>query len=297
MFDPVSGNVFICDNDNVGINRQSRCQVWGTMEYMAPEVIRGDADPSIQTDLYSLSVLLFYLWVWHHPLHGEMEYRFHCWDIPAKKKVYGESPVFIFDPLDRANHLPADPDYETARERWDWCPDELKAAFIRAFTEGLHKPERRVTEGEWQNLFSQIKDRIIACQKCRAENFLAPEASAASTCWHCSSAIVSPPGLHIVRTGGESFVPLSLGTTLRRRHVFPPSGNDDGSAVIGEVVRHPSIPGAAGIRNRSSFTWHAEFPDGSIADVPPGRALPLNPGTTITIEEAVATIGSRGDPV
>ena len=36
MFDPQTGHVLICDNDNVGINRQSRCQVWGTMEYMAP---------------------------------------------------------------------------------------------------------------------------------------------------------------------------------------------------------------------------------------------------------------------
>jgi len=96
MFDPDTGNVLICDNDNVGINRQSKTQVWGTMEYMAPEVIRGEADPSTETDLHSLAVLLFNFWMWHHPLHGEMEYEIYVWDVPAKRRIYGETPVFIF---------------------------------------------------------------------------------------------------------------------------------------------------------------------------------------------------------
>ena len=195
MFDPVTGDILICDNDNVGVNRQSRCQVWGTMEYMAPEIIRGEADPSTQTDLHSLAVLLFYLWVWHHPFHGEMEYRFHCWDIPAKKKVYGESPVFVFDPGNPANRLPPDPDYATARERWEYCPPDLKETFIRVFTDGLQDPDRRVTEGEWQNLFSGIKDRIVICPRCRAENFALPDGTMPS-CWHCRSPIAPPPLLH-----------------------------------------------------------------------------------------------------
>ena len=39
MVDPDTGDVLICDNDNVGINRQSDSQVDGTYEFMAPEVI------------------------------------------------------------------------------------------------------------------------------------------------------------------------------------------------------------------------------------------------------------------
>ena len=78
MFDPKTGEVLICDNDNVGVNRQSKFQIWGTMEYMAPEVVRGDAAPSTDTDLHSLAVLLFNLWGWHHPFHGELEYQIKC---------------------------------------------------------------------------------------------------------------------------------------------------------------------------------------------------------------------------
>jgi len=291
MFDPVPGDILICDNDNVGVNRQSRCQVWGTMEYMAPEIIRGEADPSTQTDLHSLAVLLFYLWVWHHPFHGEMEYRFHCWDIPAKKKVYGESPVFVFDPENPANRLPPDPDYALARERWHYCPGDLQELFIRAFTDGLHVPNRRVTEGEWQNIFSDIKDRIVSCPSCRAENFTGPDGMT-KPCWHCQVTIPMPPLLKIQRPSGELTVALSNGTTIRRRHLPITPVNDDGSEILGRVVPHPSIPGAAGIRNLSREPWQAVFPDGSRTAVPPEKAVPLNPGTTITIDGVTLTISA-----
>jgi eukaryotic-like serine/threonine-protein kinase len=289
MFDPVTGDILICDNDNVGVNRQSRCQVWGTMEYMAPEIIRGTADPSTQTDLHSLAVLLFYLWVWHHPFHGEMEYRFHCWDIPAKKKVYGETPVFVFDPDNSSNRLPQDPDYAIARERWAYCPEELRNTFTRAFTDGLRDPDRRVTEGERQGLFSRIKDRIASCPGCRAENFAGPDGSI-SACWHCHTEIIPPPVLNIHRSSGDIPLLLSLGTTLRKRHISSATPQDDGAEVVGKVVPHPSIAGAAGIRNLSKEPWQITFPDGRTTEVPPDRAVPLHPGTTLRIEGVELTI-------
>ena len=295
MFDPVTGDVLICDNDNVGIDRQSRSQVWGTMEYMAPEIIRGEADPSTQTDLHSLAVLLFYLWVWHHPFHGEMEYRFHCWDIPAKRKVYGEDPVFVFDPENAKNRLPPDPDYAIARERWGYCPEELREAFVRAFTAGLRDPARRVTEGEWQGLFSALKDRIVPCPACRAAGFFLLTGGASPACWHCGAALPPPPLIRIRRPAGEVLIALAPGTTIRRRHVSLAPGNDDGSAIVGTVVPHPAIPGAAGIRNQSAGTWRAVFPGGETTNVPPGRAVPLAPGTLITIDGVELAILAPGE--
>jgi serine/threonine protein kinase len=294
MFDPVTGDILICDNDNVGVNRQSRSQVWGTMEYMAPEIIRGEKDPSTQTDLHSLAVLLFYLWVWHHPFHGEMEYRFHCWDIPAKKKVYGESPVFVFDPHNASNNLPKDPDYTTARERWEYCPRDVRETFIRAFTDGLKDPDRRVTEGEWQTLFSRMKDSIMICPHCHAENFLGGTGESIS-CWHCHNLLPFPPVVVIRRTGGEIRLSLSLGTTIRRRHITTSSQQEDGAEIIGTIVPHPAIAGAAGIRNNTSFPWQCTFPGGSTADVPPGRAVPLNPGSMIRVEGVTLTITTLPD--
>ena len=289
MFDPKTGDVLICDNDNVGVNRQSHCQVWGTLEYMPPELIREESDPSTETDLHALAVLLFYLWVWHHPFHGEMEYRYHCWDIPAKKQVYGISPVFVFDPDNPLNRLPRDPDYAIARDRWELCPPALKAMFTRAFTEGLDNPNRRVTEGEWQNLFLSLRDRLVPCPRCRAENVTAERQSYFS-CWHCKSPIPPPPFLVVRRPGGNSSLALTLGVSLRSLHISPGAGPDDGTSEIGRVIPHPSIPGAAGIRNLSVSTWQVTFPDGTTTVVPPGRAVPLNPKTSITIDGVTCTI-------
>lgn len=289
MFDPKTGDVLICDNDNVGVNRQSHCQIWGTLEYMAPELIREESDPSTVTDLHALAVLLFYLWVWHHPFHGDLEYRYHCWDIPAKKQVYGISPIFVFDPCKTTNRLPNDPDYNIARDRWAICHPELQALFTRAFTEGLENPGRRVTEGEWQNLFLSLKDRLVPCPRCRAENMVAENQMSVS-CWHCKSPIPPLPFLVIRRPGGNSSLALSLGTTLRSVHISPGASQDNGSQEIGRVVSHPSISGAAGIRNLSDSTWHVSFPDGTTSSVPPGKAVPLNPKTTITIDGISCTI-------
>ncbi|MGB8891474.1 MAG: protein kinase, partial [Methanoregula sp.] len=80
------------------------------------------------------------------------------------------------------------------------------------------------------------------------------------------------------------------GTTLRSVHISPGASQDNGSQEIGRVVSHPSISGAAGIRNLSDSTWHVSFPDGTTSSVPPGKAVPLNPKTTITIDGISCTI-------
>jgi serine/threonine protein kinase len=291
MFDHRTGEVLICDNDNVGVNRQSRCQVWGTMEYMAPEIIRGEADPSTTTDLHSLAVLLFYLWCWHHPFHGKMEYAFRCWDIPAKKKVYGEDPVFIFDKEDTRNHLPPDPDYAIARERWAFLPAGLKGLFARSFGEGLRNPARRVTEGEWQGLFLRMKDSIFSCPACRAENFPGPDEKV-QYCWHCHGMLRLPARLILRQPAGPYPLVLNIGTRLLVRHLRPHAPEEDVSTVLGEVVPHPQIPGSAGIRNLSGTDWSVEFPDGSTSSIPAGRAVPLHPGTIITINGISAEIAA-----
>jgi DNA-binding helix-hairpin-helix protein with protein kinase domain len=288
MFDPVAGDILICDNDNVGVNRQSRSQVWGTMEYMAPEVIRGEADPSTETDLHSLAVLLFNLWSWHHPFHGRMEYELRVWDIPAKKKVYG-NPVFIFDPADRRNSLPPDPDYETAGKRWGYCPASLRSLFTRAFTEGIREPRRRVTEGEWQRLFLQLSDGIIPCPRCRAENIWEPGGKAFS-CWNCSAPIPLPPKLVVTTSAGSHHVLLTDGARLTREAMGQGSREEADPVPVGQVVRNPADPTVWGIRNLSRVAWRVTFPDGHSLEVPPQKSVPLNPGTRIDLGGSSAEI-------
>lgn len=289
MFDPQSGEVLICDNDNVGINRQSKCQVWGTPEYMAPELIKEEADPSTETDLHSLAVLLFQLWVWHHPMHGEMEYRFHCWDIPAKKRVYGLTPVFIFDPSDDSNRLPVDPDYITASKRWGYCPESLKELFTRAFTIGLREPAHRVTEGEWQNLFLQLKDGVVPCSNCRAENLWEPGLTVLD-CWHCTEPIYLPPKMVFTHPTGKHYLLLDKGAQILERHVNPMTSEEDTSTVVGQVVQNPANPQVWGIRNLTDTPWTATLLDGTTVEVAPQKARPINAGLKLNIRGTTAEI-------
>ena len=287
MFNPTTGDILICDNDNVGINRQSECQVWGTMEYMAPELVKAETKPSTDTDLHSLAVLLFNLWVWHHPLHGMKEFSVRSWDLPAKHKIYGLEPVFVFDPNDKNNELPNDPAYSTARQRWGFCPKSLQELFTRAFTTGLREPARRVTEGEWKNLFLKLQDSIAICSYDKAENFWNPGIST-TRCWYCQKEVSIPAKLEFTQPTGKHHLLLNRETQLLRRHIDP--GSWEGWAVIGQVVQNPANPDVWGIKNLTPTPWTATFTDGSLKEIPPDRAAPLNAGLKLNINGVMSEI-------
>ncbi len=89
FFDPVSGDVCICDCDNITIDGEDHQGILGTLGYSAPEIDRGESSPTIRTDLHSLAVLIFKILHLHHPLEGIRETAIRCLDIPARKKIYG----------------------------------------------------------------------------------------------------------------------------------------------------------------------------------------------------------------
>jgi len=174
-------------------------------------------------------------------------------------RVYGKKPVFVFDPADRSNRLPNDPAYTTARRRWELCPPSLQKLFTQAFGAGLNEPARRVTEGEWQGLFLQLKDGAVACPSCQAENLWEP-ALISLSCWHCKHSIALPPRLVVSHAAGKHNVLLVKGARLRRRHFEPHAA--DGETEIGQVVQHPTDPQILG---------HQEPDRGAMARLVAGR--------------------------
>ena len=169
FFDPKHGNVLICDNDNVVVDgKSSSVGVAGTLGFMAPEIVRREALPSTATDLFSLSVLLFYIFVVHHPLEGKREAAFHAFDVVAKNKLYGTEPVFIFDPNDDSNS-PVPGHHINALAFWPLYPEFFRKLFVKAFTLGLREPEKRVRESEWRAAMERLADVIVYCSHCGAE--------------------------------------------------------------------------------------------------------------------------------
>jgi len=289
LFDPATGELRIIDNDNVGVAGDTQCSVEGTPEYMAPEIITGRASPSTVTDLHSLAVLLFEIWTWHHPLHGDLECAVHCWDMPAKKRVYGDQAVFIFDPRDVSNR-PNDPDYRSVHKAWEMMPPTLRELFVEAFTTGLREPARRVTEGQWQQAFLQLFDGHLQCA-CGTDNLWDPKTTGLK-CWHCQRSLELPPRLRVETSGAPYYLLLTPGVQLLGHHLKPSGGRHEVPELLGEVVQNPAKPTQWGLQNRTGQLWTLQQPGGSVQTVPPNRSAPLILGAKITILNRTCTIES-----
>jgi eukaryotic-like serine/threonine-protein kinase len=274
FLNPTSGQVLICDNDNVGVDGRAAVGVRGTDRFMAPEVVRGEMLPNRTTDLYSLSVLLFYLFMVHHPLEGRRETVVEITDPQSDRRLYGEQPLFIWDPADDSNR-PVRELHANALIYWPIYPRFLRDLFTRAFTDGLRDPQNgRVMENEWREAAIRLRDAIFYCRGCAQENFLDLDESA-QRCWKCHATTTPPPRLTVRR----DVVMLNHDTRLFPHHLG--GSRYDFSEARAAVVQHPSIPDVWGLRNHSEQTWTATAPGGSSFEVPPGRNCTLVPGTRI----------------
>ena len=279
FFDPDTGEVLICDNDNVGVDGEAKTGVLGTPRFMAPEVVRGDAMPSTQTDLYSLAVLLFYMLTVHHPLEGKRESEVRCLDLPAMARLYGTDPLFIFDPQDERNR-PVSGLHDNALAFWPLYPTFLRQLFTRAFTDGLRDPQHgRVRESEWRAAMVRLRDSIIYCQQCAAESFYDADVLRATgrapSCWACGAGIVLPVRLRV----GRSVVMLNHDAVLYPHHLSE-AMRYDFSRPAAAVTRHPADARVWGLKNLSGEKWVVAGPEGT-RDVAPGRSVTLAMGTHI----------------
>lgn len=275
FFDSATGDVLICDNDNVA-PKNMPCLVKGTYGFMAPEIMRGEAKPSRYTDQYSLAVLLFHIFMVSHPLHGRLEANIKCWDIPAQDMLYGTHPVFIFDPNDSSNR-PVKGVHDNALIYWAICPQALRDLFIESFTTGLVSPHKRVTENRWMDAIANMMSCICPCPKCGAETFY-DEAKAAEgkthICWNCKSSVPIPSTLAI----GKRRVLMLPDAEIRSHQIH---GDYDMDTVVGRVVRNPNNPRLMGIRNEEKGNWTYIKTDGTQVPVAPGRSAGIAQGAKI----------------
>lgn len=288
FFDPDTGDVAICDNDNVIVNGEEPA-ILGTPRFMAPEVVRGEAFPSIETDKFSLAVLLFYMLFVDHPLEGEQWSAIHVKDSPAMKKVYGTHPIYIFDPNDSTNR-PVVGQHDNALAYQRAYPAFLNKAFEKSFTAGIRDPKNgRVTENEWRTTMVTLRDSILYCPRCGMENFYDADAlqspgSTARPCWQCRTPVPLPFRLRL----NTKLVMLNHDSKLFPHHVD--EGFLDFSKPIGEVTRHPQRPDIWGLKNVSSNRWVVTEPSGSMSDVDPGRSVTLASGIKINFGRAEGEI-------
>ena len=266
FINPKTGDVLICDNDNVS-EYGKKSGIAGKSRYMAPEIVANGANPNIKTDIYSLAVVLFLLWVGTHPLEGKSGTPV-CMDVKSEKRIYGENPVFIWDPNDNSNR-PVQGIHKGAITRWPLLPDYLREMFTKAFSrEALMDPMKRVIEQEWLRLFIRARAEIYKCQ-CGIVYFADPVNP--NPCSGCARKNVFPFCIETYRYT----LPVHQRTKLYACHTEKDS--DDFEILTGEV----SVNGKDfELKNVSGKSWTVTDGEGS-QTVAPGSVFALKKGLQI----------------
>jgi len=266
FIDPKTGNVLICDNDNVSEYGKSS-GIAGKARYMAPEVVLGKEKPGMQTDLFSLSLILFLLWTGNHPLEGKAA-CVPCMDSRCEKKIYGDSPVFVWDPKDDTNR-PVQGIHKGAIKKWPYLPAYLQEAFIKAFSkEVLKDPQKRIIEQDWLRIFIRMRSEI---DKCSCGEIYFADPAAPNPCPECKKKRAYPMYIKTQRYN----VSVHQRTKLYACHTD--KGSDDFDTLKGEV----SLSGSDYmLKNVSKDTWYVTDA-GAQTPVAPGGSFKLKKGTTI----------------
>ncbi|KEF43123.1 MAG: hypothetical protein ER33_02665 [Cyanobium sp. CACIAM 14] len=288
FLEPGSGRILICDNDNVAVDGSGQGAVLGTPGFMAPEVLLGQARPGADSDLFSLAVLLFRLLTRHDPLKGQMELAIRCLDEPARRRLYGEDPVFIFDPVDFRNR-PDPIEHAAALITWPIYPRPLQALFEQTFCRGLKQPSRRTLTGQWKQELARTLDLRVLCGGCGQENFQTTGAS--QLCWSCGTPLAE--GITLILPRGTV---LAAPDNELHPHHFDPLAGEDLRRPIGRVVAHPRDARRLGLHNLSAEAWSAERADGRAVRVEPGASCSLAGVTRIETSAGTVAVQSRSGP-
>ena len=268
---PDTGDVLICDNDNVAPEGVSS-GILGKARYMAPEVVTGKAMPSKQTDRYSLSVVLFLLFYANHPLEGARVLACPCMTEKYEKQFYGGEPIFIYDKVN-ANNRPVRGVHNNVLRRWNAFPAILRETFTQEFScECLSDPNKRKLERQWQNVIQQIRDMLVVCPECKDETFV--EDANTPKCMCCGK-------------------PFNIAGTLQindRKVLLTPNTKvyvDMDNKPDIQVINVPGDRYPIQLRNITTNNWVVETPSGKIRSVEPNMSMPVKAGLKVNLTAAI----------
>jgi len=257
FINPDTGDVLICDNDNVAEYGAS-FGIAGKPGYVAPEIVLGEKTPSVHTDRFSLGVILFLSLVVARPFEGQMT-TVPCLTEQLDKKFFGEDPVFIFHPTDHRNP-PVRGIHGNAINFWPTIPPYIQDAFVKTFVEavkdkGNGEDTERTDDTTWEKLLLRLRDETITCPECGWETVYPTDGTSAE-CMNvkCGHALPKLLMLEFRR----SKVVLYPGMKLYGNHI---GTTDDFDIAIGEVVQNKKNPSLWGIKNLTGDTWQETTPD------------------------------------
>ena len=248
FFEPDTGKILICDNDNVTADKRN-LGVLGKMRYMAPEIVRGDKDkntgdrqmPDTHSDRFSLAIILFLALCMGNPFEGECLKKYTIVDEKAEYEMYGSKPVYIYHDTDLSNR-PIRGYHTAVIKKYPFLPSYIKEAFHRTFVDGLKDRENgRTTELEWLKLLCRFRDELITCSCGHEYIFGFSEKKHNDKCPYCKKSTRRFCYLHI----GKNKILLEPNKLLYEIHIDKCSSNYN--RPIGKVVINKNNPSLWGI--------------------------------------------------
>lgn len=285
-----TGDILICDNDNVAPYGEN-LGIQGKPRYMAPEIVSGKNKPDSFSDRFSLSVVLFLLFMKAHPLTGRNDNN-KINPADNEMNLYCKNPIFIFDALDESNR--PDPEiHKNAVLFWNVYPENLRNIFTRAFEKSLmHQDgsnrENRIIEKEWLKELVKLKSQIIECPNCHEETFFDLEKDNCQ-CVNCNNCIDRQANLNL----GKHKIPL-----VPKYKIYKYEIDDDDITVdslseknaIGEVITNKNNPQIWGLRNIGKNKWVKKTPNGKIEEIEPNGVIPVARGIAINFGSSIEGI-------
>lgn len=270
FINPQTGDVLICDNDNVTSNGVNT-GIAGKAGYMAPEIVEREAMPSRTTDYFSQAICLFILFYLNRPFEGAYYASCPCITPEFERKLFGKEAIFIMDPTNTKNRPKPDLHTNVIR-RWPLFPSLLRESFQQAFSrEAIVNPARRIIDLKWMEIIVQLRSLYVKCPVCGEYTFVDPQ-KPAQKCIECDRQL---PAFTTMEVGHYS-IPLIPGQKIYTCQVRDSKDLDE---VAGEVV--VGSAGAWGIRNTGKLVWTVFLPDGNARLVNPGQGMPAQKGLKI----------------
>lgn len=264
FIDPKTGDVLICDNDNV-MPQGEKSGIMGKARYMAPEIVAGGI-PDKYSDRFSLSVILFMLFYANHPFEGAKVVACPCMTEVFEKRFYGSEAIFIYDPIDKSN-LPVNGIHQNVIRRWPVFPKLLQDTFVHEFSqECLKNPNSRMIEQNWKKIILQVRDSLIVCPHCGEGTFV-NLSERTDKCINCRKDIDVSKRVVIDNR--------SLPLTNKTEIFIDYDNTADGIVTVDNT-------GFMLIKNISAELWTVETPSGKLKTVAPQEILPVKEGLKIS---------------
>ena len=259
FINPETGDVLICDNDNVMPEGESS-GILGKARYMAPEIVLKKSMPNKNSDRFSLAVMLFILFYGNHPFEGERVSNCPCMTAKFERRFYGEEITFIYDEHDARNR-PVRGVHRNVLRRWPVYPAVLKDAFMEEFTQDrLKHPDKRSIEGKWKNVIASLRDMLVLCPKCKEETFITDPQM--PKCMNCDTPIQISGGIKMPKRTAW----LTPGTIFYLNQDNKPTA---------QIVTVPGDKYPVQIQNMSENEWIVQTPSGRLNKVTPKATMPV----------------------